>query len=128
MTFPYEVPLCFYFPFSEENKKGTMKKILGVIIIFAFMLPMSALAQEQDSEASTTDTRVITGTVCHFSQEGGFYGIEGDDGEQYKPLNLSEGFQMEGLRIKVMARLVRGKLLTHGWGIPIEILDIEKQR
>jgi hypothetical protein len=100
-----------------------MKKILILIIFFAFVVAGALHAQDPSG-----DTRVITGTVCHLSQEGGFYGIEGDDGQQYKPLNLSEGFQREGMRVKVMARFVGGKLLTHGWGIPIEILDIERQR
>jgi hypothetical protein len=102
-----------------------MKKILILIVVFAFVVAGALPAYAQDS---SRDTRVITGTVCHLSQEGGFYGIKGDDGEQYKPLNLSEGFQREGMRVKVMARLVQGKLLTHGWGVPIEILDIEKQK
>ena len=105
-----------------------MKRIVTLIVIFAVIAIGTSLAQAQDTETPSVDTRVITGTVRHFSEEGGFYGIEGDDGEQYKPLNLSEGFQREGMKVKVMARLVQGKLLTHGWGTPIEILDIEKQR
>lgn len=105
-----------------------MKTILVLVFMLAFVPAMQVIAQEQNRADSIAESRVITGTVCHFSQEGGFYGIEGDDGQQYKPLNLSEGFQREGMRVKVMARFVSGKLLTHGWGIPIEILDIERQR
>ena len=69
---------------------------------------------------------VFTGTIHHVSEEGGFYAIEGDDGTEYKPLNLTSGYQVEGARVKVYARKIRGNLLTHGWGVPIRILDIEK--
>jgi len=82
------------------------------------------LLHAQDEEGA--DVVTITGRIKHFSYEGGFYGIEGDDGKAYKPLRLESSFQVEGLRVKAKARLIEGELLTHGWGTPIDIIEIKR--
>ncbi|MBD3320441.1 MAG: hypothetical protein GF350_05020 [Chitinivibrionales bacterium] len=105
-----------------------IRKISILVIIFFMLGTFFSLVLCQESEVVPPRTKVITGTVRHFSEEGGFYGIEGDDGENYKPVNLSASFQRDGLKVKIMARIIRGKLLTQGWGTPVEILDIEARR
>ena len=43
----------------------------------------------------------ITGTVVHLDLEGGFWGIEGDDGEKYKPVDaLPAAVRDDGCRVE----------------------------
>ncbi len=41
-----------------------------------------------------------TGTVKYFSFEGGFFGIAGDDGINYDPINLDQDYKKDNLKIK----------------------------
>lgn len=106
-----------------------MKINLKVIIIMISVIFLSgtgySFSQDTTSQEAP-DTVIFMGRVEHLSFDGGFYGIVADDGTQYKPLNLSESFQIEGLRVKVLARLNPKKLLTSGWGTPIDIIDIQR--
>ena len=45
-----------------------------------------------------------TGTIQYNDFEGGFFGIVGDDGENYDPINLPTDFGEEGLRVKYIER------------------------
>jgi hypothetical protein len=66
------------------------------------------------------------GTVVWLNLEGGFWGIVGDDGNHYDPINLGSEFQGEGLRIYFRAKVRPDLLSSHMWGEMIEILDIQK--
>ena len=77
-------------------------------------------------ETPFQDTLEITGTVRFLSEEGGFYGIVGDDGQRYDPLNLASSFAVEGLRVKVRAHIEKGVVTIRLWGRVIRILTIDK--
>ena len=47
-----------------------------------------------------TDNNDETGTIQYNDFEGGFYGIVGDNGEAYDPINLPTEFEEDGLRVK----------------------------
>ena len=71
------------------------------------------------------------GTVKHQNFEGGFYGIVGDDGKHYDPLNLPQEFKEDGLRVRFVAE--RGQAIMtdniatfHMWGYIVRIVSIEK--
>ena len=66
-----------------------------------------------------------TGTVKYLDFEGGFYGIIADDDSHYDPLNLPEGFKIDGLRVIFRAIIKRGFGSYHMWGLVIEIIDIQ---
>ncbi len=72
------------------------------------------------------DTFVSTGTVVFLALEGGFYGIKGDDGNKYDPINLSAEFQKDGLRVRFEAKELTDRASFHMWGKIIEIKHIEK--
>jgi hypothetical protein len=72
------------------------------------------------------DILEITGTVRYVSVEGGFYGIIGEGGEKYDPMNLSQEFAVDGLRVKVQAHIMRGIASIRMWGKIIKIIKIEK--
>lgn len=98
--------------------------IMALLIIAVFsVFPASS----QDTKDAGAESTVIYGRIEHSSAEGDFYMIVGDDGEQYKPINLSSAFEIEGLRIRADVRIMDRKLLFNSWYVPVEIIDIQKE-
>ena len=58
----------------------------------------------------------ITGTIRHVDLEGGFYGIETDDGAKLDPVNLPAEFQKDGLRIRAYVESLQDRVSFHMWG------------
>lgn len=69
---------------------------------------------------------VASGTVTYENLEGGFYGILGDDGKKYEPLNLDAKVQKDGLRVAFDATVVRDAVSTRMWGTPVNLTLIEE--
>jgi hypothetical protein len=92
-----------------------MKKSICVLILAGLL-----------SGCLTSDLVRETGTVVYNQLEGGFYGIQSDEGARYEPLNLPPEYRIDGL--KVMFRgVIRPDMATiHMWGKPLELLHIEK--
>jgi len=67
-----------------------------------------------------------TGIIKFNSIEGGFYGIVGDNGENYDPINLGKEFQVDGLRVRFEAKKRDDLTSFHMWGTLIEIINIER--
>jgi len=91
--------------------------ILGIFLLSAFLIGWNF---QKTSEKEI----VATGTIKYIPLEGGFYGIETDKGEKYFPLNLSEEFKKEGLRVWLKAKPKKVATIQM-WGKPIEILEIK---
>jgi len=73
------------------------------------------------------------GTIKYLSFEGGFYGIVGDDGKHYDPLNLPQEFRVDGLRVRFKATrehaIMTDSIVSfHMWGYIVKLLSIEKLR
>lgn len=68
----------------------------------------------------------ITGKIVHVDLSGGFWGIEGEDGQKFYPVDGLPGpFQQEGLRIKARVRPA-DTFTIFMWGAGVEIDRIEK--
>jgi hypothetical protein len=93
-----------------------------MIFILAIIVIVGCLRAEIDKEGIISGT----GTVKFINIEGGFYGIIGDNGEHYDPINLSQDFQFDGLRVRFEAKIRNDLFSIHMWGTLIEILKIEK--
>jgi hypothetical protein len=63
------------------------------------------------------------GTVAFIGSDGGFYGIVGDDGKEYDPVNLPSEFAHDGQRVQVLAEIWNDGFNIHPWGSQVEILD-----
>jgi len=92
--------------------------------IAAFLMVTGLHAPACTSESE--DTLVSTGTVVFLSLEGGFYGIKGDDGRNYDPMNLPVEFREDGLRIRFEGKELTDRASFHMWGRIIEIKHVEK--
>ena len=64
------------------------------------------------------------GHIVYVDLEGGFYGIEAEDGTKYNPLNLEEAFQEDGLRVRFRGVLRPDVMTTRMWGQNLEIEDM----
>jgi inhibitor of cysteine peptidase len=69
---------------------------------------------------------VPAGTVTFVDLEGGFYGIIGDDGTRYYPLQLDEPYKIDGLRVAFEYEPVKDMVTIQTWGDPVNLMFIEK--
>lgn len=68
----------------------------------------------------------ITGTVVHVDLSGGFWGIEGDNGEKYQPTSsLPDKFRQEGLKVKAEIK-PSDSFTIFMWGKSVDVKRIEK--
>ncbi|MEM7372150.1 MAG: hypothetical protein AAF587_26265 [Bacteroidota bacterium] len=68
----------------------------------------------------------ITGTITYVDLSGGFWGIEGDDGQKYTPNeHLPETFQQEGLKVKAEVTPANGFGIFM-WGQQVNVIKIEQ--
>jgi hypothetical protein len=87
---------------------------VGAIVLCACSSPVG----------SGGDIRNITGTVRHFSIEGGFYAIRGDDSVTYDPTNLAASDQVDGLRVQARVAVQKDMGNTHMVGPIVNILQL----
>jgi len=89
-----------------------------VIISFAFLCGCVSPPSDEKTVAGT-------GIVIYIDLEGGFYGLEADDGTQYYPLNLGEEYQVDGLSVGFTGTIREDVATIAQWGIPIELTSIQ---
>ena len=65
------------------------------------------------------------GTVVYLSFEGGFYGIVGDDGKHYDPINMPQEFKVDGLRVRFTANIT-DYMSYYMWGYIVRLISIER--
>jgi inhibitor of cysteine peptidase len=68
---------------------------------------------------------VPAGTVTFVDLEGGFYGITGDDGTNYYPVQLDEQYRIDGLRVAFEYEPVKDGVTIQMWGEPVDLTFIE---
>jgi hypothetical protein len=100
-------------------------KLLAIIMIIGIVLVLVG-ASALSTQLTINDGLIHgKGTVRYLSFEGGFYGIVGDDGKNYDPINMSQEFKVDGLRVKFTANIT-DYLSFHMWGYVVQLLSIEK--
>jgi hypothetical protein len=65
----------------------------------------------------------ISGTVTYVKLATGFWGIIGDDGQEWRPVNMPEQLKLEGRKVQVKAIEVDEGASIFMWGMPIRILS-----
>lgn len=95
-------------------------KQINIFLLVAFSIIFLSCSSTEIESIYTT------GTVKYISLEGGFYGIIGDDGEHYDPINLSKEFQVDGKRIMFSYKIRNNLAGFHMWGKIIEIIDVKE--
>jgi hypothetical protein len=77
--------------------------------------------------ARQSEVLKFRGAVVFVELEGAFYGILGDHGAKYEPINLPADFQVGGLRVCVAAVEEPDMASVHMWGKMIRILAISRE-
>ena len=68
----------------------------------------------------------ITGTITYQDFEGGFWGLAGDDGQRYEPLDpLPEEVLSEGCRVAAEVEPA-GMLSFKQWGRPVRVQTVTR--
>lgn len=66
----------------------------------------------------------ISGKVVYVDLSGGFWGIEGRNGQQYRPVNgLPSAYRKQGLQVKAKVTPASGMSIFM-WGKQVNILEI----
>ena len=68
------------------------------------------------------------GEVVLVEIEGGFYGIQDQNGQKYLPSNLPDLLKQNGLKVRGTAQLKSGKLGFRQWGKPIDLIEVIYQK
>ena len=72
-------------------------------------------------------TTRVTGIVQHYTIEGGFWAVRGDDNVTYDPIGgMPADFQQENLRVSMVVKLRPDMGGIHGVGPMVEIIQIQK--
>ena len=80
-----------------------------------------------DQQTIMSDTIQGEGTIVWNDFEGGFFGIQANNGEKYYPLGfLEEEFQVAGLAVKFVLRPERNVATIVMWGTPASVVSIAK--
>lgn len=83
-------------------------------------------ARVQQAKESLNKMISFTGKVIRLEFEGGFWGIETDDGQKLRPDKLPIDMQQDGLLVTGKARLQEGGMGIQMWGTPAQIISLEK--
>jgi len=110
---------------DEYIPSSTGGQMVGGGGIRAFTL-VTVSRGEQMITAEYRRPWVASGTVTYQNLEGGFYGIIGDDGQKYEPLNLDAKYQKDGLRVAFDAIVAKDAVSTRMWGTPVNLAEVEE--
>jgi hypothetical protein len=106
----------------------TMRRTPMIALAAGLLLSAAACPPTGTDEPGSVirDGHIVsgTGTVYWFDLEGGFYAIRGDDDVTYDPMNLSDEFKQDGLRVRFKANLRNDMGSFHMVGPIVEIIEI----
>ena len=87
--------------------------------------PVTSKMPDENASNVSEQQFSATGTVRFQQLEGGFWGIVGDDGTRYDPMDLPPKFQKDGLRVRFDAVPETDMMSTRMWGTMITLIHIE---
>lgn len=78
-----------------------------------------------ESRETVRDNNAMVVRVLPPTDPRSFFGIIGSNLARYEPINLSQEFKQDSLRVRFSATILNRESPT-GWGIPCEITSIER--
>lgn len=78
----------------------------------------SNITRDDDNQADFVRSE---GTIVFVELEGGFWGIEATNGEEYEPINLSPEFMVDGLKVKFEGNVMKDWASFYQWGKVLEV-------
>lgn len=88
------------------------------------LVPATKLELQSNSEIKQQALKMITlrGTVKYKNLEGGFWGLDGDDGKKYMPSGLSKALLVDGLVIEVTGTIEEDVMTFQQYGKTLKII------
>lgn len=99
---------------------------LFTVLLLLFILSGSVASASSSQTRPDSNTYPLTGYVEEIPHYSGAYGIVGDDGKKYQPLNLPRQFRKEGLAIKFDYQRKDNVPNPINWGAVIQIANAAK--
>lgn len=65
----------------------------------------------------------IDGKVVYQNLGTGFWGIEDNKGNQWRPVNMPEQIKYEGKQVKIVATEVDEDMSIFMWGTPVKVIS-----
>lgn len=86
-------------------------------------------APEKSSQPTKPDTKgtemlTIKGTIVYQQIEGGFYGLDAEDGKKYQPHSLAKQYQQHGLIVEVTGVIDENILTFQQYGPVFKIKSV----
>lgn len=107
--------------------------LAGIVTLMVVICSSGCISNEQKGPGGTVTVTPQTGkivegngTIWYIALSGGFYGILGDDGNEYAPVSLAEEYRADGQRVAFRAVTTGKTSSSPDWGIPVEISSIRK--
>jgi hypothetical protein len=100
-----------------NRKQVRAVSLVSILMVFSVAVMMCGCT-------TSTGGNEVSGTVTYIPLEGGFYGITGDDGKNYYPVNLEPYYEKNGTRIVFTFIPEQDVATTAMWGIPVRITTI----
>jgi hypothetical protein len=103
-------------------KEGRIRAAFIAIVVTSLLSACGSPVAPSDP-----DVVRVNGTVRFMTFEGGFWAVRGDDQVTYDPVSgLPAGFQIEGLRVRLVAKHRPDLAGTHMAGPIVEIITIAR--
>jgi hypothetical protein len=97
-----------------------------LILLLLLAAPACKTISNPEAGGSVQTTMPFRGTIVYLDLEGGFYGIESEDGERYFPINLPVIYREDGLRVAFDMRIRTDVMTTVMWGTTVEIIEMAR--
>ena len=104
-------------------RKSLTYLVIGCILLFGVGASFGFWAVTNSNDP---DEDIVSGVgvIVFLNFEGGFFGIIADDGSHYDPINLPDGFKINGLIVEFLAKILHDMGSFHMWGEIVELVYV----
>lgn len=105
-----------------------MPRLFRNLFLPVLLLLLTACAVPAQAPPADDPTLLnVEGRIAYQVIEGGFWGLVGDDGQNYLPDRLPAQFQVDGLTVRAVLRPLPPGVSTRMWGKRVELVRIEQR-
>lgn len=67
----------------------------------------------------------VTATVTYIPQSGGFWGLIGENGEEWRPVSMPEQLKYNGKKVDVVLDDADDDFSIYMWGTPVVVVSFQ---
>ena len=88
-------------------------------------LEVSHQSKQSADDQEDKNMITITGTVVFKQLEGGFYGLDADDGKKYLPQGMKKSLLKNGMKVRVKGYILTDMLTFQQYGEVLKVIETE---